>query len=266
MATNTTFERDRRAQLRFEQKRELDKLRDRVFVAQGAIRLWKKQQPAQRRQMLASIRAMAIAARKAEKAERARLVRRVAVERSKYVAWWAEVQREKLRRLEELRRLRAELADFRKGAKGRRVELRATLAGKKALAEDDLHERLNREGEVLYGTLDKAKRALKDGRTTARIVLRSRAAKAPKASRRESMRELQDGVEANLAGNAIAMAFWRQERRRILADARKLGRLTADGVAELAAEMAEHRPEEALDFLMADVEKWVQNETRKRSA
>lgn len=266
MASNRTFARDRATALRSQDRAELARLRDAVKVARAAITTWKRTHPKRRAEVLREIRDLAKQAKASERTTRATLIARIVKRRADYYEWWSKVCLEKRMRLVELQSLRLDLAQWRKQGSARRHEFRAVMVSAKAAKLEALSASMDREAETLFGALERAKSHAK----SERYAIRSRAktAKAlakPTVTRREKASEYSGGVEANLQ-TAVELAYWKHERRRVLAEAKRRGVTAADGVAEIVTELVEFDPDRAMGFLIDETEQWVRNETKARAA
>lgn len=238
-------------------------LRVRVREIQRLIIEAKRRHPRERRALLLEIKGMTKAMRAAEREERGRLARKVAQAVAEFRSWWAEVMKERKRRLDEIRELREEIRRHQKASRARVQEFTAIMSKRRDESIDDLEERHNREADDLHSKLNRAKRELKSEIYDQRQMRHTAKAIKPTVKASERRQEFTGGVEANL-GNAIELAVWKKARKQILAEAKRKRVTASDGVAELVREYAEQHADQAYGWLQADVEKWMAGELERK--
>jgi len=256
---------------------ELERMRAHVAAKRRKLtelasqeRQWTRARKAERRARLRALRtAIGEAVKAAGKYRKAKLAT-ITEKRRQFVEWWQQVRAERLARLAEIKRLRLELRDWTKQGPARRKEAIAQIAAEaqRQLAAFDAE---TVEGlDVLGEAVRKARAELRSDEydlktwtsNRRRDVTRGKPVKAA-VRRKESAAELVSNVEANLE-TAEEWAWWRRQRPSILRRAKELGKTAGDEIAEMIREAVEENPEQALDFLAADADAWVEAEVRKQ--
>ncbi|MFA5634657.1 MAG: hypothetical protein WC977_02015 [Anaerovoracaceae bacterium] len=233
-------------------------------------REWTKARKAERRARLRALRkAIGEAVKAAGRFRKAKLAT-ITEKRRQFVEWWQQVRAERAARLAEIKRLRLELRDWSKQGPARRKEAIEQIAAEaqRQLAAFDAE---TLEGlDVLGDAIRKARAELRSDEydlkqwtsNRRRDATRGRPVKAA-VRRKESAAELVSNIEANLE-SAEEWAWWRRQRPSILRTAKELGKTAGDEIAEMIREQVEENPEQALDFLAADADAWVEAEVRKQ--
>lgn len=258
-------------------KIELDRMRAhvkakrrRLAELEGEERQWTKARKAERKARLRALRtAIREAVSAAGRYRKAKLAT-IAEKRRQFEEWWRQVRLEREARLAEIKRLRIELRDWSREGPARRKEAIAQIAAEaqRQLAAFDAE---TLEGlDVLGEAVRKARAELRSDEydlkqwtsNRRRDVSRGKPAKAA-ARRKESTAELASNIENNLE-TAEEWAWWRRNRASVLRTAKELGKTEGDEVAEMIREQVHDNPEQALDYLAADADAWVEAEVRRQ--
>jgi hypothetical protein len=258
-------------------KIELDRMRAhvkskkrRLVELEADERNWTTARKAERKGRLRALRkAIREAVTAAGRYRKAKL-QTIAEKRRQFEEWWRQVRIERAARLAEIKRLRIELQDWTRQGPARRKEAVAQIAAEaqRQLAAFDAE---TIEGlDVLGEAVRKARAELRSDEydlkqwtsNRRREVVRGKPVKAA-ARRKESSAELASNVENNLE-TAEEWAWWRRNRPSILRTAKDLGKTAGDEIAEMIREQVADNPEQALDFLAADSDAWVEAEVRKQ--
>jgi hypothetical protein len=242
---------------------------------------WTKVRRLERRSRLKELKSTIRAAvsSKGRTAERKRRLLAIAEQRRAFTVWWEQVRRERIARLDEIKRLRRDLLDWSKQGPARRREAIAqiTAEAQRQLAAFD--EETARGLDILGEAVHKARRELKSDEYDLRVWTSNRArdAKLPPMSQRERKLErypfrknrkelaleLDSNVEANLE-TPEEWAWWRRNKSSILRNAKVLGKTEGDEIAEMIREAVGDNPEEALGYLADDADAWVEAEIRRQ--
>jgi hypothetical protein len=207
--------------------------------------------------------------------ERKRRLLAIAEKRRAFTAWWEQVRRERIARLDEIKRLRRDLLDWSKQGPARRREAigQITAEAQRQLAAFD--EETARGLDILGEAVHKARRELTSDEYDLRSWTSNRArdAKLPPKSKRERYPfrknrkelaiELESNVEANLE-SPEEWAWWRRNKASILRNAKASGKTEGDEIAEVIREAVGDNPEEALGYLADDADAWVEAEIRRQ--
>lgn len=240
-------------------------LRSRVKAIQLEIAQSKRRHPKERRAFLLKIRQLTRGLRAKDRAERKALAAAINERVKSFREWWAEVLRERKRRLDQIATLRKEIAAHRATAKPRLIEATAILSRQRDETLDALDEQQNREADDMFSRLNRAKKhlatELQDQKSMRQTARQTMIAAKPKQGERKA--EFTGGVEANLT-SAIELAVWKKARKQILAEANRKRVSTPDGVAELVQEYAETHQDQAMAWLQDDVETWMAKELERK--
>lgn len=258
-------------------KVELDRMRAHVkgkrrqlIELESQEREWTKARKAERKARLRALRKAIREAVSAAGRYRKAKLQTIAEKRKQFEEWWRQVRIERAARLAEIKRLRIELRDWTRQGPARRKEAVAEIAAE-AQRQLSAFDAETIEGLDLLGeAVRKARAELRSDEydlkqwtsNRRRDVTRGKPIKAI-ARRKESAAELASNVENNLE-TAEEWAWWRRNRASILRTAKELGKTEGDEVAEMIREQVSDNPEQALDFLAADADAWVEAEVRKQ--
>lgn len=258
-------------------KIELDRMRAhvkakrrRLAELEGEERQWTAARKDERKARLRGLRtAIREAVAASGRYRRAKLAT-ITEKRRQFEEWWRQVRLEREARLAEIKRLRIELRDWSREGPARRKEAIAqiTAEAQRQLAAFDAE---TAEGlDVLGEAVRKARAELRSDEydlrqwtsNRRRDVARGKPVKAA-ARRKESTAELVSNIENNLE-TAEEWAWWRRNRTSVLRTAKELGKTEGDEVAEMIREQVHDNPEQALDYLAADADAWVEAEVRRQ--
>lgn len=235
-------------------------------MARKALADWRRSVPLRRRALLETIRTATRAAKSADNGTRADLGRALGAARQDYREWLAHVAAERTRRRAELTELRRQASDWRQGSRTRRGKLAELTRSRLDLDRDELEGQLDREADSLLAGVASAKRALHRERLDQRARSKTaRAATKRAPARKVTHAEWLGTIAANIT-DPLALAYWTHEKRAILARAAAKGVTEPDAVAEFATELAEADQDRAISFLVADSERLIRAETRKKAA
>lgn len=224
----------------------------------------KRQSRQLRRERLAKMRADIAAARRGPPGRLRRAFESLAKARSEYRAW---LHRKKA----EGAALRAELEMLRQSARAAKeqapAERKAIIDSILSIATQDL-ERLDAKAledeSVIVEAIKRAQREIHAERYDLKTwAANRRADKLRDLKQRWAKQDIVHAVDAELS-TAEEFAVWKHERDSIMRDARRLGLIHADQIAELVKERAEMDPEKAIDLLSQDVDAWVKAEMHRQ--
>lgn len=244
--------------------------RRRLAELEGEEKQWTQARKAERKARLRGLRAAIREAVSAAGRYRKAKLATITEKRRQFEEWWRQVRLERQARLAEIKRLRIELRDWTRQGPARRKEAVAEIAAEaqRQLAAFDAE---TIEGlDVLGEAVRKARAELRSDEydlkqwtsNRRRDVSRGKPVKAA-ARRKESTAELVSNIENNLE-SAEEWAWWRRNRASVLRNAKELGKTEGDEVAEMIREAVHDNPEQALDYLAADADAWVEAEVRRQ--
>jgi hypothetical protein len=266
MATNRTLATERKAALTAADRDKLRTLRARVRDARYALAESKKRHTKERASELLRFRRLVKDAKRADVVTRSDMVDKLLALRGTFNEWWFGVQKERARRLAEIKEWRGEILKYSAGRKARFAEVHVVAELSKADALDELDDKQSREYEALASRLLRAKQDLQTEQRDQREMRRThKTASVARVTRKEKREEYTGGVEANLE-TSVELAVWKHARKQILTEAKRRHVSAPDAVAEIVREWAEFDPDRAMGYLITDAEQWVTTETRKRAA
>lgn len=266
MARDRITAKDRERAAKVADREHLAKLRERVRALKTEQAKARKRYARERVELLRAMRSNLRSLPKRDRDERTRRLRLLAAKRAEFRKWWERMLIERTARRALLEQAATELRDWRRGAGARIAEAKRLLREQITDAVDQLEDAQSREFEALSSATAKAERDLRversDQKSRSRNA-RDRAEAKPKTSALDKRREFTGGVEANLTSE-LALATWKRARKQILAEAKRRGVTSPDGVAEIVQEWTEADEDRALEYLQADADAWLEQELRKK--